>query len=368
MHFFNTTVTPQAIKQVNSVMESGYLSEGKVALRFEKLLHRLLGLHQVITVNSGTSALHLALVSHGIREGDEVITSPQTFIATALAILYCGARPVFADIDPFTGNLDPDSVRAKITDRTTAILPVMWAGYPSELDIAQLGFKCNIPVIADAAHALGATYFRKPVGGLSLFYNDTTCFSFQSIKALTTSDGGAICTLKHSVYERAKRLRWFGIDRESDKPDELGERQYTLTEIGFKHHLSDFNASLGIGNLHGFKDRLARRREIAKRYFTELANTPGLTLMRYKLDRESAYWLFPVLVESRLDFVRKLKECGVPTSVVHQRIDKHPIFGGKRTDLPGMDYFDAHQIHLPMHNALTDDDISLVVSTIKEGW
>jgi perosamine synthetase len=233
---------------------------------------------------------------------------------------------------------------------------VMWAGYPSEMEIAQLGGKRNIHVIADAAHALGATYFGKPIGGLSLFYNDTTCFSFQSIKAISSGDGGAICTLKHSVYENARRLRWFGIDRETDKPSELGERQYNLYQLGFKCHLSDFNSALGLGNLFGFKGRLARRREIAQRYFAELANVPGLTLMQYKTDRESAYWLFPIRVQKRADFVAQLKSFGVPTSVVHQRIDRHRLFGGLRDDLPGMDIFDREQIHIPIHDTLTDGD------------
>lgn len=366
MHFFNTTVTPQAIELVRQTLESTFLSEGSVVEQFEQaILREVPTFRRPIAVNSGTAALHLALIGAGVQPGDEVITTPQTFVATALAILYVGAIPVFADIDPLTGNLTPESVESKITDNTLAILGVDWAGYPFEIyEICNLAELHGLSVIDDAAHAFGATYRGRSIADQR---TDYTCFSFQSIKHVTTGgDGGAV--LPKWENERLRRLRWFGISKTDHLPDELGERQYVLHEPGYKLHMNNVAAACGLGNLVNFKGRLAHRRAIAKRYFTELNNVPGLTLMQYKLDRESAYWLFPVLVENRLGFVRKLKERGVPTGIVHARIDRHPLFGGKRTDLPGMDYFDARQIHLPMHDALTDDDISLVIDTIKGGW
>ena len=366
MELFSTVVMPKAKELVNQVLDSTFLSEGKVAKQFEQALSEQLGLCNPVCVNSGTSALHLALLAVGVKAGDEVILPAQTFIATALAVLYCGAKPVFADIDPKTGNLDLQSVYNKQTEKTKAIIAVHWGGYPADLiDLDLFSFLYGIPIIEDAAHALGAVYKGEPVGNGN--WSSVTCFSFQAIKALTTSDGGAICSGYTNIVNYVRRNRWFGIDRENDLPNELGERQYTLNEIGYKYHMPDYCAALGLGNLDGFRVRLLWRINTAHTYDAHFRNVPGVTLPDYKTDRKSAYWLYPILVENRHEFVRMMKARGIPVSVVHQRIDKHPVCGGLQ-DLPGQAYFDEHQINLPIHWELTHEDIDAVINAVKGGW
>lgn len=365
MDFFHTSVSQRAVEFVNETLKSTFLSEGVRVKEFERALATQLGLVNPVALNSGTSALHLPLVLAGVGPGDEVILPAQTFIATGLVILMQQAVPVFADIDPLTGNITPASIAAKITARTRAIIPVHWAGYPCDLDeINQLAAQHGIAVIEDAAHALGAAYKSKPVGSISRF----TAFSFQAIKHLTTGDGGALCCLDPADAQSALARRWFGIDRAHSKPSILGERDYDVASLGFKYHLNDLAAALGLGNLSNFSARLARRREIAARYRRELAAVPGLQLLHLAPDRAHACWLFTILVDRREDFIRKLASHNIPASVVHLRIDRNSVFGGQRRDLPGQDDFNSRQVSIPLHEALTEDDVQNIVSVIKHGW
>tara|TARA_B110000008_G_C16971416_1_gene564076 strand:+ start:1832 stop:2929 length:1098 start_codon:yes stop_codon:yes gene_type:complete len=365
MDFFNTHISDKAISSVKDVLKSGFVSAGNIAKNFEDALERELGLINPISVNSGTSALHLGLAVANIKPGDEVILPAQTFIATGLAVLMQGATPVFADIQYDTGNIDPDSIRNKITERTKLIIAVHWGGYPCDMDeINNIANEFNILVMEDAAHALGALYKNKPIGSISNF----TAFSFQAIKHLTSGDGGALCCIDNINYFKGKKKRWFGIDRENSKISELGEREFDITEVGFKYHLNDVSAAIGLGNLQNFSSQLSRIQQIAKRYRTELDNVDGLQLLNYKGDRKSAYWLFTVLVENRSDFVRKLMEFNVPTSVVNQRIDRLSVFNENNEKLSNQERFDKKQISIPIHSALTDEDVSIVISSIMKGW
>ncbi len=365
MDFFHTSISPRAIALAEETLRSTFVSEGRRAQQFESRLAEQLGLIGPVVVNSGTSALHLALAIAGVGPGDEVILPAQTFVATGMAILMQRATPVFADIQPQTGNLDPDSVRGKITARTRAIMPVHWAGYPCDMDeINDVADEHGLIVVEDAAHALGAEYRGRPVGALSRF----TCFSFQTIKHLTTGDGGALCCLRDEDCREARRRRWFGIDRERDRPSVLGERVYHLTEVGYKYHMNDLAAALGLGNLEDFPAQLARRRGIAARYRRELADVPGLTLLESREDRRSADWLFTILVDRREAFVEHLARHGVPASVVHLRIDRNGVFGGLRGDLPGQAQFDCRQVSLPIHPGLTDEDLDQVCAAVRQGW
>lgn len=365
MDFFNTHISLQAIKLVTQTLESGWLSEGKLVLEFETKLTAELRLKNPVAVNSGTSALHLALVVAGVGPGDEVILPAQTFVATGLVILMQGAIPVFADIDPLTGNISPTSIENKITSRTKAIMPVHWGGYPCDMDeINKIASDHDLIVIEDAAHALGATYKEKPIGAISRF----TAFSFQAIKHLTTGDGGALCCLEENDTHLAFTKRWFGIDRANSQPSILGERTYDITEVGYKYHMNDLAAAIGLGNLEDFSQRLSYRREIAAHYRAVFQNIPRLQLLKIEPDRESAYWLFTVLVEQREDFIRKLAEFGIPSSVVHLRIDHNSVFGGFRTDLPRQAEFNERQVAIPVHEGLTSNDVEKITQVIKSGW
>lgn len=362
MNLFNTTVTDEGKRLVTETLNKTFISAGNMADKFEHSLKPWIG--KAVTVNSGTAALHLALECANVR-GGEVILPSQTFIATGLAIIQAGATPVFADIDYMTGNIDPKSIIEKITNKTKAILPVHWGGNPCNMDeIIQIAKKYKLLVIEDAAHAFGAIYKGRNIGEIS----DYTCFSFQAIKTLTTGDGGAICALTDDTVKRLKKLRWFNIDRDDDKPDILGERVYNSSEMGYKYHMNDIAASLGVGNLMEVGNKIDRHRQIAKLYDESLKNVNGITLFDRQNDRVSSDWLFGFHVERREDFIRMMKSEGIPTSVIHLGIDKNDLFGGLDESLINQRKFDITQIHIPCHDALSDYDTTKIINTIKKGW
>ncbi|MBS3125467.1 DegT/DnrJ/EryC1/StrS family aminotransferase [Candidatus Woesearchaeota archaeon] len=199
-----------------------------------------------VTVNSGTAAVHLALDIAGVGPGDEVITTSLTCAATNHAILMQYAKPVFADVQYDTGNIDPEDIEHRITPKTKAVLVVHWAGYPCDMDeINAIAKKHNLPVIEDAAHAMGASYKGKPMGTIS----DFTCFSLQAIKHITTGDGGILCTNNIQDYQKGIRRRWFGIDRNHRIPSVLGHADYDIVERGFKYHMNDIAAAIGLAQL-----------------------------------------------------------------------------------------------------------------------
>lgn len=362
---FSTFVHPAAQQRVAAVLQSTFLSEGKLVKEFEARLATELGMAYPAALNSGTSALHLALEVAGVGAGDEVILSPQTFIASAITIVQVGAKPVFADIQYETGNIDPADIEHRITERTKAIMAVHWGGYPCDMaEIQAIATRHGLIVIEDAAHSPGATYQGQPIGSIS----DFTCFSFQAIKHLTTGDGGALCARDPDNAHEVFRRRWFGIDRANSPMNEVGEREYDLTDVGYKYHMSDYAAALGLANLDGFADRMTVRRARVAQYLAGLQQVPGLVHFTHQPDRESAHWLFGFHVENRLAFIRALKSKGVAASVVHDGIDHNMLFGGKRPELTRQRRFDNSQIHIPLHDALTAEQVDYVIDIIKQGW
>ena len=362
---FTTFVHPLAQQRVAAVLQSTFLSEGKLVKEFETRLAAELGMVNPAALNSGTSALHLALEVAGIGAGDEVILAPQTFIASALTVVQVGAKPVFADIQYNTGNIDPADIEHRITPRTKAIMAVHWGGYPCDMaEIKAIANKHNLVVIEDAAHSPGAIYQGQPVGAIS----DYTCFSFQAIKHLTTGDGGALCALDPEKAREVFRRRWFGIDRANSPINEVGEREYDLFDVGYKYHLNDYAAALGLANLEGFAERMTYRRALVQQYQDGLQNISGISHFERKADRESAHWLFGFHVENRLQFIRAMKSKGIAASVVHDGIDNNSLFGGKRMDLNNQRRFDETQIHIPLHDNLTTEQVDYIVASIKQGW
>jgi len=365
MEFFYTHISPRSIELASDVLHSGWLSEGKMVREFEVALASHLGIRNPVALNSGTSALHLALVLAGVGTGDEVILPAQTFVATGLVILMQGAIPVFADIDPLTGNISPASIAERLTPRTRAIIPVHWGGYPCDMDeINALAQQHGVVVVEDAAHALGATYKGTPIGAISRF----AAFSFQAIKHLTTGDGGALCCLGEEDFRQAMSRRWFGIDRNASLPSILGERVYDIVSVGYKYQMNDLAAAVGLGNLSDLVDRLARRQSNGGFYRRELAGIPGVRLLHQRNDRTNAFWLFTLLVEEREDFIVKLADHGIPASVVHLRIDHNTVFGGLREELVGQSEFNQSQVAIPVHEGLMTDDLGRIVDVVRSGW
>ena len=362
---FKPYISNHAIRLANQTLRSGWIGEGPKVIAFEKAIGKKIQNKYTIALNSGTSALHLSLLVAGVTKDDEVITSAQTMLATTQAILAVGAHPVYADVQYLTGIIDPSDIEKRITKRTKAILTVDWSGYPCDYhEILAIAKKHRLVVIEDAAQALGATYMGKPVGCIC----PITCFSFQAIKTLTVGDGGMMVVKNIKWYRKGKRLRWFGIDRQHRKPSILGEPIWNVTELGYKYHMNDIAASIGLGNIINFNQLFARRKEIAEIYRTALKNVKGVHLFESKMSRESANWLFSLHVDKRNKFCRMMRSRGVEVSVVHMRIDRNKICGGQRNDLPNLSRFTDTHISIPLHNHMTDSDVTYVIRSIQRGW
>lgn len=362
---FQPTISESAVRHAEACLRSGWISEGKMVVAFEAEFRRHFGLRNALALNSGTAALHLAILGAGVGPGDEVITTAQTFVATAMAVLYVGARPVFADLMPGGPNIDPIDVERRIGPRTKAILVVHYGGYPCDMDeVRALAVRHGLVVIEDAAHAVGATYRGAPVGSLGNF----GVFSFQAIKQLTSGDGGMLVCADEDRYREARRRRWFGIDRARRTVSELGEPEWDIREIGYKYHMNDVTASIGLAQLESFAAAQTRRRELNQRYRGQLAGLSGLELLDERPDREGACWLFTVRVDRRLEFVRALRSRGVEAAVWHRRIDAHSVFGGLRPDLPNQTRFDETQVAVPLRDSLSDEEVERVIDAVRQGW
>lgn len=362
---FQPSVAPAVVDRVCETLRAGWLSEGRHVKAFEDTFCRQFSLPHALALNSGTAALHLAVLGAGIKEGDEVITPAQTFVATAMAILYARATPVFADILSGGPNVDPADVERRITPRTKAIMVVHYGGYPCDMDeINAIAARHKLKVIEDAAHALGASYQGRPVGNLG----DFSIFSFQAIKQMTTGDGGMLVCRNADDHQTAYRRRWFGIDRANRKPSPLGQPEWDITELGYKYHMNDVAAAMGLAQLELFGAAQARRQALNQRYRTELAQVSGLNLLEEKADRVNACWLFTVRVQRRLEFIQALKSRGVEVAVWHQRIDRNSLFGGERPDLPNQARFNSEQVSIPCRDSMTDAEVQTVLQAAKAGW
>jgi perosamine synthetase len=286
-------------------------------------------------------------------------------IATAMPILYVKAKPVFVDIEYNTGNIDATKIEEKITEKTKAIMIVDWGGYPCNLDeTTRISKKYRIPIIQDAAHSLGGEYKGEEIGNQSNF----TCFSFQAIKHLTTGDGGAVCSLNEEHETELKKLRWFNIDRERSKLNKLGEREYNLYNAGYKYHMNDIAATLGIDNLKIIKPIIGRVQNIAKKYDEGLKGVDGIIPFKYASNRKSAYWLYGFHVERRKYFLDMMNRKNIFASVVHMGIDKNKVLGGYDGTLINQRKFDATHVHIPINYNMSDRDVDHIISTIKSGW
>jgi len=356
-----------AYRTLTQVHEDGrlWIGEGPRVKEFEEKLQARFGFPYCVALSSGTAALRLALAICGVGPGDEVITVAQTCTATNMPILSQFATPVFADIRYETGNLDSQDIEHRITERTRAIMCVHWAGLPCDMDeIRAVADAYGLPVIQDGAHALGATYKGIPIALTSDFFMT----SFQAIKQLTCGDGGLLSVRTQQDYDEARRRRWFGIDRANRVQRLDGYAFWDQAEVGFKMHMNDISASIGLGNLPIIDVLLAQRREIAARYRSALEHVPGVTLFASPDDRVSANWLFTMHVERRDDFCRMMAAKGVEVSVVHIRNDLHTVFGPRRQVLPNTDRYEETNISIPLHNHLREEDVEYVIECIKGGW
>ena len=345
------------IENVVDVLKSGMIAQGPKVAEFEKKFASWIGTKYAITTNSGTSALHVALLAAGIGKGDEVITTPFTFIATGNSIVYTGATPVFADIDLKTYTLDPDSIEALITDKTKAILPVQLYGQSADMDkINETAKKHDLKVIEDAAQAHGAMYNGKNVGSLG----DAGCFSFYPTKNMTTSEGGIITTDDEELATRARMFRAHG-----------SSIKYTHDEIGYNFRMTDISAAIGLAQLDvidGFNDK----RITNAKYLNEgLKGVDGVKTPYCGDDFKHVYHQYTIFVEKgkRDDWVNFLADEGIGTGV-HYPIPLYnqPIYEklGIEGSAPNVELAANHVISLPVHPSLTQKDLDLVIEAVKK--
>jgi dTDP-4-amino-4,6-dideoxygalactose transaminase len=345
--------------RLEEVLYSGHISEGEPVYEFERRFSGFVGLPNVLSFYSGTAALHTALVLAGVQTGDEVISTPMTAEPTNMAICHAGGKIIWADVDPANGNLTGASIAERITPRTRAIMVVHYGGIPAPMDdIRAVAARAGIPVIEDAAHALGARYGSRPIGASSEY----TMFSLQAIKHMTTVDGGMLACKDPGDLPKGRTFRWFGIDRPAARTE------VDVTSVGYKYHMNNVNATIGLVQLDHIAPVLERH--IANgQYFDEaLRGIPGLHLCVRDKQAEPSYWFYTTLSERRDNLARYLTEHGIGNSQAHKRNDLHPVFASSRRELPGLDSFYERMLHIPCGWWVSNEDREFIVDTIRRGW
>jgi dTDP-4-amino-4,6-dideoxygalactose transaminase len=333
---FRVLMSPRAKEHAARVLDSGYVGQGPEVDVFERELGAALGVpsHQVVTASSCTSALTLALHLVRVGVGEEVITTPMTCSATNCPILTRGARPVWADVDAETGLIAPADVARKVTSRTRAIIAVDWGGHLCDYSALREAAP-GIPIIQDAAQRAPASLSAGACG-------DYVCLSFQAIKFLTTCDGGALVCAGPDA-ERARLLRWYGLDRRLSGEERVDQ---SITDAGYKFHMNDLAAAIGRANLPYVPWSLARHRSNAAFYDRELRGLRGVDLPAVNADAH--YWLYTVRVGDPRRFIQHLAGLGIHASRVHKRNDEHPAFAFPSGPLPGVDRFSAQEVAIPV--------------------
>jgi len=361
------------VQAVIKVLRSDWLTTGPEVAAFEEAFAERVGARYAVSVSSGTAALHAAVFAAGLTQGDEAITSPFSFCATANCLLYQGAQPVFADVEPDTLTLDPRQVLRRLTVRTKAVLPVDYAGHPAALEeLLALAQRRGLVVIEDACHALGARYRGKPVGSIS----HLTVFSFHPVKHITTGEGGMVTTDNADFARRLRLFRNHGIERDPRRQALSGPWSYEMVALGYNYRLADIGCALGHSQLRRLDAVLARRREIAGRYTEAFRSLPGLEPPTVSADPEvvPAWHLYPVRVDlarlrvGRLEIFRALQAEGLAVNVHYQPIHLHPYYrnqGGYRPgDYPVAEAAYERLITLPLFDGMTDRDAQDVIDAV----
>ncbi|WP_337935415.1 UDP-4-amino-4,6-dideoxy-N-acetyl-beta-L-altrosamine transaminase [Jutongia sp.] len=383
------------IEAVVKVLKSDYLTTGPAVAAFEKKVVDYVGAKYAVAVSNGTAALHVACLAAGIGEGDEVITTPITFAASANCVLYCGGTPVFADIDPDTYNISPEELESKITPQTKAIIPVHYTGQPCDMDaILEIARKHDLLVIEDGAHALGASYKGKKIGSIA----DMTCFSFHPVKPVTTGEGGMIVTDNEELYRKLVLYRSHGITRDKDMMQQYEEQlhqssdpalqeaadmlrgdvidpggwYYQQLELGYNYRITDISCALGASQMDKLDRFLERRRQIAKKYDEVFADIPQIKTPWQQEGCQSGWHLYMIqtMERSRREVFDGLRQAGIGVNVHYIPVYRHPYY--QRNGYAGVHCLNAEAfyeraISLPIFPGLTGQQQDYVIEhVIKE--
>ena len=367
------SIDDEDIQAVVSVLKSDWITTGPKVAEFEQAIADYVGAKYAVSFSSGTAALHGAAYAAGIKPGDEAITTPITFCATANCILYQGATPVFADVDDDTLNINPQDAANRITEKTKAIIPVDYSGHPADLDtIRELAEEKDLIVIEDACHALGAEYKGKKVGGIS----DMTVFSFHPVKHITTGEGGMVTTDDGEMAARLRLFRNHGIEGDARQRQAKGKWYYEMVDLGYNYRLTDIGSALGLSQLNKLSKYLKRRREIASIYHDEFSDMPGLKLPSQRPNVASAWHLYPVRLDldklnaSRSDIFSAMLAENIGVNVHYIPVHLHPyyrnLFGYKGGEYPIAESSYESLISIPLFAGMTQRDVDNVISAMKK--
>lgn len=364
------------IEEVVATLRSGWLGTGPKTQRFEQDFASYKGVTRAVAVNSCTAALHLALVSAGIGEGDEVVTTPLTFCATTNAILHAGATPILADVEADSMNIDPERIESVITPRTKAILLVHFAGRPCRMDaILEIAKRHGLLVIEDCAHAIETTYHGRPAGTLG----DYGCFSFYVTKNATTGEGGMILAKDDAALDRAKVLALHGMTKDAWKRfSESGYKHYQVVEQGFKYNMTDLQAAIGIHQLRRVDSSWNQRQDVWNRYDAAFADLPLTRPAVSEPDTRHALHLYTLLVDetaagiTRDDFLAEMAKANIGVGVHYLALPEHPLYqdrlGWRPEQCPIATRIGRQTVSLPISPKMTYDDVEDVVLAVRRLW
>lgn len=372
--FGSPLIGEEEISEVSQSMRSGWIGTGPKVKRFEEMFKEFKNCRHAIAVSSCTAALHLSLLTLKIKPGDEVVTTPLTFAATANSIVHVGARPVFADVKLQTMNIDPMDVKKKINEKTKAIIPVHLAGRPCEMDaLMELAKKHHLYVIEDAAHAIESSYKEKPVGTIG----DIGCFSFYVTKNITTVEGGMVVTNRDAWANQIKSLALHGLTQDAwQRFSDEGFKHYQIVCAGFKYNMTDIQASIGICQLEKIEARAQRRNEIWEIYHQSFQDLPLILPPPTPADHRHARHLYTPLLDlervrcTRDEFLQALHKENIGAGIHYISLHLHPFYqktyGYRKGEFPNAEFISDRTFSLPFSAKLTDQDVEDVIKAVKK--
>jgi perosamine synthetase len=357
---FRPVIYEDSIRQAVRTLRSGWIGAGPKIKEFEEKFSKYVGSRYCVAVNSGTSALHIAIRCLDLPKRGRIITTPITHVSTIHPIFYEGAIPVFADVERRIGNISPESIKKRLKKNAKGILCTHLGGYPCDLDaLREISDNHGVQLLEDCTHALGSSYKGRRIGSGNL-----CCFSFSFPKAVTGIEGGAIVTNDAEYAERARALRNLGMERGRENTIEGSQRR--LKEIGFRYNWNDVMASIALKQMEHLERDNQRRRQLGERYISELAGREGVYLPEYRQDRTSSYFFVPLFFDRRNDLARKLRLHGIQTRIYFRNYNAYNVNARER--LPNAEWYSRHELTLPINVYLTDEDVDYILTTIKSGW
>ncbi|MFA5097241.1 MAG: UDP-4-amino-4,6-dideoxy-N-acetyl-beta-L-altrosamine transaminase [Candidatus Margulisiibacteriota bacterium] len=362
---------------VSRALKNDFLTQGPLVGEFEKKIAKYCGAKYAVAVNSGTSALHIACLAAGLKKGVEGITTPITFAASANCMLYCGAKPVFADVDPDTICIDPVEIENKITKKTRVIIPVHFAGHPCDMKkINAIAKKHKLTVIEDACHALGSKYYGEKIG--SCRYSDMSVLSFHAVKHITTGEGGAVLTNNEKLYRKLVSLRTHGIVRDEAQAARIGAWYYEMRDLGYNYRITDFQCALGISQAKKLPAFIKKRKEIVNTYNKAFSKIPGISALKKQPWADPSYHIYVIRNDSAKTGVTRralfdmLRKNNILVNVHYLPVYMHPYYqksGYKNTSCKHAENYYGEAITLPLFPKMkkrdTDKVIKVLISAVK---